>query len=173
MGTPLNEGLSFVHNALVATALRDRIRVIASGKVNTGFSMATKIALGADMCNAARAMMFAIGCIQALRCNSNQCPTGVATQDPALVGGLHVGDKSHRVARYHRETVRSFLEVLGAAGLQRPQDLKPWFIMKRVSAMEIRSYADIYPQLTSGQLLADPSTAGMSRAWENASATHF
>ena len=173
VGTPLNEGLSFVHNALVATELRDRIRVIASGKVNTGFSMATKIALGADMCNAARAMMFAIGCIQALRCNSNQCPTGVATQDPALVGGLHVGDKSHSVARYHREPVRSFFEVLGAAGLQRPQDLKPWFIMKRVSAMEIRSYAEIYPQLTRGLLLTDPASSGMSRAWENASATQF
>jgi glutamate synthase domain-containing protein 2 len=173
VGTPLNEGLSFVHNALVATEMRDRIRVIASGKVNTGFSMATKIALGADMCNAARAMMFAIGCIQALRCNSNQCPTGVATQDPALVGGLHVGDKSHRVARYHRETVKSFFEVLGAAGLQRPQDLKPWFIMKRVSAMEIRSYADIYPQLTHGQLFTDPANTGMSRAWENASPDRF
>ena len=111
--------------------------------------------------------------IQALRYHSNQCPTGVAAHDPALVGGLHVGDKSHRVARYHRETVRSLLEVFGAAGLQRPQDLKPWFIMKRVSAMEIRSYADIFPQLASEQLLTDPSTTGMSRAWENASATHF
>ncbi len=173
VGTPLNEGLSFVHNALVGAELRDRIRVIASGKVNTGFALATKVALGADMCNAARAMMFAIGCIQALRCNSNQCPTGVATQDPALVHGLHVGDKSERVARYHRETVRSFFEVLGAAGLQRPQDLKPWFVMKRVSSMEIRSYADIYPQLTPGQLLRAPETSGMSRAWANASATRF
>jgi glutamate synthase domain-containing protein 2 len=173
VGTPLNEGLSFVHNALVGAELRDRIRVIASGKINTGFAMATKVALGADMCNAARAMMFAIGCIQALRCNSNQCPTGVATQDPKLVGGLHVGDKSQRVARYHRETVKSFFEVLGAAGLQRPQDLKPWFVMKRVSAMEIRSYADIYPQLTHGQLFTHPEGTGMSRAWEHASATHF
>jgi len=173
VGTPLNEGLSFVHNALVGAELRDRIRVIASGKVNTGFALATKVALGADMCNAARAMMFAIGCIQALRCNSNQCPTGVATQDPALVGGLHVGDKSHRVARYHRETVKSFFEVLGAAGLQKPEDLKPWFVMKRVSAMEIRSYADIYPHLTRGQLFTSPESSGMSRAWEHASATHF
>jgi glutamate synthase domain-containing protein 2 len=173
VGTPLNEGLSFVHNALVGAELRERIRVIASGKVNTGFAMATKVALGADMCNAARAMMFAIGCIQALRCNSNKCPTGVATQDPDLVEGLHVGDKSHRVARYHRETVKSFFEVLGAAGLQRPQDLKPWFVMKRVSAMEIRSYADIYPQLTRGQLLTKPETTGMSRAWEQAHAMHF
>ena len=173
VGTPLNEGLSFVHNALVGAELRDRIRVIASGKINTGFAMATKVALGADMCNAARAMMFAIGCIQALRCNSNQCPTGVATQDPTLVHGLHVGDKSERVARYHRETVKSFFEVLGAAGLQQPKDLKPWFIMKRVSAMEIRSYADIYPQLTYGQLLTHPETTGMSRAWEQANALRF
>ncbi len=173
VGTPLNEGLSFVHNALVGAELRDRIRVIASGKVNTGFALATKVALGADMCNAARAMMFAVGCIQALRCNSNQCPTGVATQDPALVHGLHVGDKSERVARYHRETVKSFFEVLGAAGLQRPQDLKPWFVMKRVSSMEIRSYADIYPQLAPGQLLRNPESSGMSRAWANANATRF
>ena len=78
------------------------------------------MALGADMCNAARAMMFALGCIQALRCNTNQCPTGVATQDPELVRGLHVGDKSARVARYHAETVKSFFEVLGAAGFHEP-----------------------------------------------------
>lgn len=173
IGTPLNEGLSFVHNALVATELRDRIRLIASGKVNAGFTMATKFALGADMCSAARAMMFAIGCIQALRCNSNECPTGVATQKPELVQGLHVGDKSLRVMRYHRETVKSFFEVLGAAGLQNPQELKPWFIMKRVSAMEIRSYAEIYPQLKPGQLFTSPETSGMSRAWEHASATAF
>ncbi|MEQ1693191.1 MAG: FMN-binding glutamate synthase family protein [Gemmatimonas sp.] len=173
VGTPLNEGLSFVHNALVATELRDRIRVIASGKVNTGFALATKVALGADMCNAARAMMFALGCIQALRCNSNHCPTGVATQNPELVAGLHVGDKSERVARYHRETVKSFFEVLGAAGLQCPHELKPWFIMKRVSAMEIRSYADIYPHLESGQLLTSPATTGMSRAWDHANAMQF
>ena len=147
--------------------------MIASGKVNTGFALATKVALGADLCNAARAMMFAIGCIQALRCNSNHCPTGVATQNPELVAGLHVGDKSQRVARYHRETVKSFFEVLGAAGLQRAEELKPWFIMKRVSAMEIRSYADIYPHLESGQLLRCPSTTGMSRAWEHASASQF
>lgn len=113
VGTPLNDGLSFAHNALVGAGLRDEIRLIASGKVNTGFQIATKIALGADMCNAARAMMFALGCIQALRCNTNQCPTGVATQDPELVHGLHVGDKSQRVFRFHRETVKSFFEVLG------------------------------------------------------------
>src|SRR5204863_2817792 len=119
VGTPLSEGLAFVHYALVGAGLRDQIRLIASGKVNTGFQIATKVALGADMCNAARAMMFALGCIQALRCNTNRCPTGVATQDPELVAGLVVEDKSVRVARYQKETVKSFMEVLGAAGLSR------------------------------------------------------
>lgn len=173
VGTPLNEGLSFVHNALVGAGLRERVVVIASGRVNTGFSMATKVALGADACNAARAMMFALGCIQALKCHTNTCPTGIATQNPDLVRGLHVGDKSRRVARYQSETVKSFMEVLGAAGIRRPRDLKPWYIMRRTSNTEIRSYADIYPQLEPGQLFASPETSGMSRAWAAASADHF
>ena len=173
VGTPLNEGLSFVHNALIGAGLRDRIRVIASAKVNTGFQIATKVALGADMCNAARAMMFAIGCIQALRCNSNHCPTGVATQDPELVAGLHVGDKSTRVARYHRETVKSFFEVLGAAGFTRPSELKPWYILRRVTSTEIRNYSEIYPAIEPGSLLAAAGTGSLARAWAAASPDRF
>lgn len=173
VGTPLNEGLSFVHNALIGAGLRDQIRIIASGKINTGFQMATKVALGADLCNAARAMMFAIGCIQALKCNTNECPTGVATQDPQLVRGLHVGDKATRVTRYHRETVKSFFEVFGAAGLTEPSELKPSFIMKRVSATEIRSYQDLYPQTAPGALLADRAEGAMAEAWRAAQADTF
>ena len=173
VGTPLNEGLSFVHNALIGAGVRDRIRIIASGKINTGFQMATKIALGADMCNAARAMMFAIGCIQALRCNTNECPTGVATQNPELVKGLHVGDKAVRVTRYHAETVKSFFEVLGAAGLSSPSELKPWFIMKRINNMEIRSYHELYPPTETGALLAGAVTGGMAGAWATARADAF
>ena len=173
VGTPLNEGLSFVHNALVGADLRDEIRVIASGKVNTGFQMATKVALGADMCNSARAMMFALGCIQALRCNTNKCPTGVATQDPELVRGLHVGDKSTRVARFHGETVKSFFEVLGAAGLHEPRHLKPWYVMRRVSSGEVRSYHEIYPPIEPNGLLASSVNGSLSRAWETARADAF
>ncbi len=173
VGTPLDEGLSFVHNALVGANVRQRIRLIASGKINTGFQIATKVALGADMCSAARAMMFAIGCIQALRCNTNQCPTGVATQDPALVKGLHVGDKSQRVARYHKETVKSFFEVLGAAGLSAPCELKPWFIMRRVNSTEIRSYHELYPPTDPGALLAGIVTGPMAGAFRTARADRF
>ena len=173
VGTPLNDGLSFVHNALVGANLREHVRLVASAKVNTGFQIATKIALGADMCNAARAMMFALGCIQALRCNTNKCPTGVATQDPELVRGLHVGDKSTRVARYHRETVKSFFEVLGAAGFQRPHELKPWFVMRRVSTGDVRSYHEIYPTVERGALLTGSSNGSMGRAWDAARPDRF
>ncbi|HVZ47692.1 MAG TPA: FMN-binding glutamate synthase family protein [Gemmatimonadaceae bacterium] len=173
VGTPLNDGLNFVHNALSAGGVRGHIRVIASGKVNTGFAMATKVALGADMCNAARAMMFALGCIQALRCNSNKCPTGVATQDPELMAGLVVEDKSVRVARFHKETVKSFFEVLGAAGLARPADLKPWYVNRRVSPLETRTYATLYPMVAPNSLLETPVTGLFANIWEHASADRF
>jgi glutamate synthase domain-containing protein 2 len=173
VGTPLNEGLAFVHYALVGAGLRDQIRLIASGKVNTGFQIATKVALGADLCNAARAMMFALGCIQALRCNTNKCPTGVATQNPDLVRGLHVGDKSTRVARFHRETVKSFLEVLGAAGLQHPRELKPWYVMRRVNSGEVRSYHDIYPPIETGALLTASVNGSLGHAWNAARTDRF
>ncbi len=173
VGTPLNDGLSFVNNALVGAGLRGEIRLIAAGKVNTGFDIATKLALGADLCSAARAMMLAVGCIQALRCNTNKCPTGVATQDPELVAGLHVGDKSHRVARFHKETVASFFEVLGAAGVAHPRDLKPWYVNRRVSSLETRTYATIYPSVDPGALLTQPATGLLANVWAVASPDRF
>jgi glutamate synthase domain-containing protein 2 len=173
VGTPLNDGLSFVHNALVAASLRQDIRIIAAGKVHTGFHIATKVALGADMCNAARAMMFALGCIQALRCNTNKCPTGVATQDPELVEGLDVTDKSARVARFHKETVKSFFEVLGAAGCEQPRDLKPWNVMRRVSTTEIRNFSEIYPMAEPGELVGVTPSGELARAWSAASPDRF
>jgi hypothetical protein len=86
MGTPMEEGLTLVHGVLRGAGLRDRVRLIAAGKILTGFGVVRTLALGADTCNAARAMMFALGCIQALKCNSNACPSGVATQNPELAG---------------------------------------------------------------------------------------
>jgi glutamate synthase domain-containing protein 2 len=173
VGTPLNDGLVFIHNALIGAGLRDQIRIIAAGKVNTGFHIATKVALGADMCNSARGMLFALGCIQALRCNSNMCPTGVATQNPELVKGLHVGNKSQRVANFHRETVKSFFEVLGAAGLASPRDLRPWHIMRRVGPMEVRNYSEIYPFIEPKSLLSKDVPQAFARPWAAARAESF
>jgi glutamate synthase domain-containing protein 2 len=173
VGSPLEGGLVFVHNALLGAGLRDDIRIIAAGKVTTGFHIATKVALGADMCNAARGMLFALGCIQALRCNSNACPTGVATQDPELVGGLHVPSKAQRVASFHKETVKSFFEVLGATGITSPGELKPWHIMRRVSPTEVRNYSEIYPFIDSGSLLGKTLPEAFARPWAAASADSF
>lgn len=167
VGTPLSEGLVFVHNALVGAGVREEIRIIASGHVTTGFALLTKMALGADLCNSARGMMFALGCIQALRCNNNTCPTGVATQDPALYKGLDVGDKSARVAHFHHATVHSFLEVLAAAGLAHPRDIRPWHVQRRITTTEVRHYGELFDFLAPGELLTDPPEA-YSRAWSQA-----
>jgi glutamate synthase domain-containing protein 2 len=168
VGTPLSEGLVFVHNALVGAGVRDEIRLIASGSITSGFAILTKMALGADLCNSARGMMFALGCIQALRCNNNTCPTGVATQDPSLYKGLDVGDKSVRVAHFQKATVHSFLEVLGAAGLRHPREIRPWHIQRRISSTEVRHYGELFDFLPPGALLADPVPTGYARAWTQA-----
>lgn len=173
VGTPLKEGLVFVHNTLVGAGLRDRIKIIAAGKVTTGFHMVTLMALGADLCNSARAMLFALGCIQALRCNSNECPTGVATQDPELVRGLHVPNKSIRVANFQRETVHSMLEVVGATGLSHPNELRPWHIMRRTSPTEVKNYDEIYGFIKNGSLLESVLPASYARAWEAAKPETF
>jgi hypothetical protein len=99
VGAPMEEGLALVHGVLRGAGLRDRVRVVAAGKILTGFGVVRTLALGADTCNAARAMMFALGCIQALKCNSNACPTGVTTQNPELTAGLVPEDKALRVYR--------------------------------------------------------------------------
>lgn len=152
VGAPLLDGLAFVHNMLVGFNIRQHIKVIASGKILTGFHLLRALALGADACNSARAMMMAIGCIQALQCNTNKCPTGVATQDPALTVGLVVKDKKQRVANYHEDTVKTFVELMGAAGIDNYQNLTRSHIYRRVFMNEVRTLEDIFPSLEPGCL---------------------
>ncbi|WP_452221202.1 FMN-binding glutamate synthase family protein [Lacinutrix salivirga] len=153
MGMPLREGLVFVHDTLVGFGLRKDIKVIVAGKIITGFHMARAIALGADGCNSARAIMLSIGCIQALQCNSNTCPVGVATQNKSLVKGLVVDDKAPRAKRYHDATIQSFLELIAAAGLNGPNELDRSHISKRVGSFDIKTYDEIYPYVEEGSLL--------------------
>jgi len=108
--------LIFVNKTLIRFGIRDKMRVIGSGKIISGYSILRAIALGADMCNSARGFMFSLGCIQAMRCNNNQCPTGVATQDKMLMKGLVVSDKFERVFHFHRNTLHAANELLAAAG---------------------------------------------------------
>lgn len=173
VGMPLREGLVYVHNCLVGFDLRDRVKIVASGKITTGFDMATKFALGADVCYSARAMMLAIGCIQARRCNANDCPVGVATQKPGLVDGLDVDSKASRVANFHKETIEALMELLGAAGLVHPEDLEPQHISRRVDSVRVMSYSELYPYLERGALLTDPVPEAYEADWQVATSGTF
>lgn len=174
MGCPLNEGLVFVHNALIGYGLRQDIRIIASGKITTGFDILSKIAIGADLCYSARAMMMAIGCIQAVKCNSNACPVGITTQDARLTAGFDVEDKTKRAFQYHRSTLEAVTELLGAMGLSHPKELKPWHLMRRIGPFEIKHYGELFEFLKPGALLdEDNLPAGWARACKAANAEYF
>jgi glutamate synthase domain-containing protein 2 len=158
VGMPFREAVVFVHNTLTGFGLRKDIRVIASGHIVTGFDMFRAHALGADACNAARAMMIALGCIQALECNLNTCPTGVATQDPEIMKGLVVENKTTRVANFHRKTVESFVELMAGAGIDHFSKIDRKRISRRVFMNQVKRYDEIYPYLPEGCLLQDSTT---------------
>jgi glutamate synthase domain-containing protein 2 len=172
IGMPMRDGLSFVHNVLVGAGLRDQVKIGAAGKIITGFDMARAFALGADWCNAARGFMFAVGCIQAQTCHTGRCPTGVTTQDPVRQRALVVMDKAERVKNFHHETVHSLAELLAAAGLSTPSDLKPHHIMRRVGDGRVVSFAELYPAVSQHALNAEVS-GDLQRVWRSASAERF
>lgn len=153
VGTPFLDGLAFVHDTLVKYELRDKIKISASGKIVTGFHLVRAIAMGADFCQSARAMMLSLGCIQALLCNTNTCPVGIATQDKKLMKGLDVTDKKVRVASYHKKTVDSFSELLLAAGLTDKNQLTRSHINHRIESNVIKTYEEMYPSFKK-QLVA-------------------
>lgn len=163
------DGLAFVHNILRGMGIRKHIRIIASGKIVTGFHIVRAMALGADTCNSARAMMMAVGCIQALQCNTNKCPTGVATQDPSLSVGLVVDDKKTRVASYHRHTVKNFVELLGASGLDDMANITRSHIYRRASLNDMLTFEEIFPSITTGSMLEGhiPERYKDDFAWAN------
>jgi glutamate synthase domain-containing protein 2 len=172
VGMPLTEGLMMVHNCLVGTGLRDRIRIGASGKVASRVDIVSRVCQGADFTLAARAMMFAVGCIQALKCNTNRCPTGVATQDPARSRALDIGDKTIRVFNFQRATVASAAQIVASMGLNGFQELSPAMLNRRIEGQRTRTYAEIYDWLVPGELLDDPPQSWRSD-WITASADAF
>ena len=143
--------------------LRDRIKLGASGKIITAFDMARVMAMGADWCNSARGFMFAIGCIQAQACHTGKCPTGVTTQDPLRQRALVVPDKAQRVANFHRNTLHALAELLAAAGLTHPGQLRLHHIARRISSSEIRLLSALFPELTPGELCVASSATRSSR----------
>ena len=173
VGMPLREGLMIARNALVGAGLKGEVRLAASGKVTSGAGVAINAALGADWCNAARAFMFSIGCIQSLKCHTGLCPTGIATQSPARQRGLVVEEKAARVARFHAATINALHEIIVATGLDSPSDLRPFHLRQRINVAEMRQFDEIYPFARPGELLAGTDHPSLARWWNAASADTF
>jgi glutamate synthase domain-containing protein 2 len=174
IGLPMREGLLFVHNTLVGADLRDRIRIGVAGKIVTAFDIASVLAIGADWANAARGFMFAIGCVQSVSCNTNRCPTGVATQDPLRQAALVVTDKAERVYNFHRLTLKALADMLAAAGLSHPDELRPYHLLRRVSPTEILQFSELHTFLQPGDLLSGGCKDGIyGDNWRRASSASF
>ena len=173
LGMPLREGLNFVHNALIGINARGRIKLGASGKIISAFDIARVMALGADWCNSARGFMFALGCIQSQSCHTDRCPTGVSTQDPTRQRALVVPDKAERVYNFHRATIEALAELVAAAGLDHPTEFALAHFSRRVSPCEVKSFAELYPPLKPGELIAGTADRRYAAAWEIARAEEF
>ncbi len=173
VGMPLNEGLLLVRNALVGCGLKDDIRLAASGKVYSGMGLARNLAMGADWCNAARAFMFSVGCIQAMRCHLGTCPTGVTTQDPARQRGLVPEVQGERAARFHAKTIAALTEMTAAAGLRHPCELQPHHMMHRVGPEKGETMDYIHSFLPENILRDAPEDTLYADWWEAAQAESF
>ncbi|MDX1803835.1 MAG: FMN-binding glutamate synthase family protein [Alcanivorax sp.] len=173
IGMPLHEGLLLVRNALVATGLRSEIRLAASGKVYSAYTLAANMALGADWCNAARAFMLALGCVQTRKCHTDHCPTGVATQQAGRQRGLVVADKAPRVANFHRRTLEQLAELIAAAGLEHPGQLHPHHILHRRNGTRLETLDEIYPFLEPNSLLENPELSPYYAWWQAADPDSF
>ena len=173
VGMPLREGLILVRNALIGTGLKPEVKIAAAGMVHSGAGMAVNFGLGADWCNAGRAFMFALGCVQSMKCHADTCPTGIATQDATRQRGLVVMDKAERVARFQRHTLHSFREMVMAMGLDNPWQLAPCHISERLDSARADSIDTIYGFLEEGQLLDDPGSTQYRRYWDAAQAHTF
>lgn len=145
MGIPISESLPKLIDILVTYNLRERIKVIASGKLITPAEVAWALCTGADFINSSRGFMFALGCIQSMKCHKNTCPTGVATQDPRLQKGLVVADKAERVYHYANNMMHEVAIIGHSCGVDDPR------LLKRSHARIVRddgfsvSLADIFP----------------------------
>lgn len=174
MGMPLVEGLTFAHNALRGAGLRSQVKLGASGKLVTSFDIAKALALGADWANSARGFMFAIGCIQAQACHTNECPVGVATQDPLRQRAVDVTRKSERVYRFHHNTIHALAEMTGAAGLDHPREFLPHHLITRESDRDMVTGDEIYPYLPEGFLLREEEDEfGYLMRWRRSRASSF
>ncbi|MEO6188158.1 MAG: FMN-binding glutamate synthase family protein [Ginsengibacter sp.] len=144
LGMPLHEAVAFVKQTLDEFDLSKDIKIIAAGKIITGFDILKAFSLGASACYSARGMMFALGCIQALICDSDRCPVGITTQDPALYRGLDPADKRVRVFNFHLNTIRATKELMEACGFINIEAIHASKFFRRIDAQNSKSFEEIY-----------------------------
>jgi len=173
LGMMCLEGTYLVHQALVGCGLRDKIKIIAAGKTASSFDMLCKMAMGADLVNAARTMMMALGCVQSLSCNTNHCPTGIATQDPKRAKALDVQAKSLRVKQFQHATLHSLFELVGSMGLDDPALLQANMLKRRTSEGLLESVHHIAPELSHEQLVNLHASGVWQQWWHAADPEQF
>lgn len=173
IGAPALEGLAVVRNTLIGANVREHVKIAAAGKIISAFDMIKFLSNGADYCNAARAFMFAVGCLQSYVCHTNRCPVGVATTDPRRTRALDVADKGVRVYNYHRNTVKSLRHVLAAAGLASPAEIKTHYFYIRDGDSIARNAHERLPWLTPGELLEGTRHPHYAANWKAADADSF
>lgn len=123
-GLPIIEALPRVVDSLIESGLKQRIRVVAAGKLVTSAKCAWALCAGADFVNTARGFMFSLGCIQAMRCHLNTCPTGITTNNPRLQRGLVVEEKYLRVANYAINVNHEINMIAHSCGLRHARELR-------------------------------------------------
>jgi glutamate synthase domain-containing protein 2 len=128
VGLPIKESLPMVVDILTKKGLKDRIKIIASGKLITPAEVAWALCAGADFITSARGFMFSLGCIQAMRCNKNTCPTGITTHNPRLQKGLNPEDKAVRVMNYAKNMVHEVEIIAHSCGVHEPRCLKRYHV---------------------------------------------
>lgn len=168
VGRPLRDAIIIVDDVLRGAGIREDIKIIASGKITHGFSMVRALALGADLCNSARGFLLSLGCIQALKCNTNHCPTGITTTNERLAQAVAVPHKSVRVANYQRETVHVACELTGAAGVDHPTNLRRDHLMVRLGDHRISTFGNLYPYPASGSLYQGTAPRYIQNYWDQA-----
>lgn len=145
MALPIAEALPRVVDALIESGLRDRIRVVAAGKLVTSAKAAWALCAGADFINTARGFMFSLGCIQAMRCHANTCPTGVTTHNRRLQRGLVVEEKYQRVAHYAQNMNKEIDMIAHSCGLRHAREFRREHVRVVTSAWESVALSKLFP----------------------------
>ncbi|WP_257348612.1 FMN-binding glutamate synthase family protein [Pseudalkalibacillus decolorationis] len=147
VGLPIKAALPLVDSALRRYGVRERVKLIASGKLFSPDRVAIALAMGADLVNIARAFMITVGCIQALQCHSNSCPVGVATSDPHLQNGLVIEEKKYRVANYLITLRKGLFRISAAAGLDSPIHFERKHVVFKDEKGSVMPLDDIYKSI--------------------------